>query len=405
MPGQYPLEEDSSQTSPRNTFNSRNVKAFFSKVTEYAQILILKPLIFILFVMFTLLSKLLKLLYFRDELRSKAGSFNDPVNKANKFIRDMEESLQMDQSLMPPFFQGSYTQALYMATNKGKFLFVYLTNPANENPSSIFNKVIIDDKFRQLFNDPNFLIWGGDLTNTELYQLANSLNVTKFPFLGLLALTRTTTMTPEGPVKSSAKISLLVKLQGDVVGETDVDSLIQQKFIRKIEKYEPELKEIRQELLDKFINQVFTKQQDLNYQKSLEADRLKKEKKKQEKLQKEYLIWKLAYFKNMNVEANKAKIAIKLPNGERVTQMFPADADIQDVFDYVELYRNDYFNKNFDLVVDETKFNDFHPTYKFKLMSPLPPKITLNDQLFQHVLIRNLDCIYPNGLLIVEDQE
>ncbi|WEJ95114.1 UBX domain-containing protein 10 [Yamadazyma tenuis] len=413
IPGAYPQESgESVEPSARNRFNSRNIELYLSKALEYIQMVVIKPIIFILFVVFTVFAKLINTIYFRDQFkrhRLNSGTLYDPLNKSNKFIRDIEDNLQPGQNhdMLPPFYQGSYTQALYMATHKAKFLFVYLTNPENENNSSIFNKVVINDKFKALFNDPDFIIWGGDLTNPESYQLANSLNVTKFPFLGLLALTRTTTMSPNGPVKSTPKISLLVKIQGEIGSSTNVNALIQNKFVKKIEKYEPELRLIRKELLDKFINQVFTQQQDLNYQRSLAKDRLKKEQKMQEQLEEEYFKWKLDYFNNLNLEeiTDKAKIAIKIPNGERVTRLFPADSDISEIFDYVELTRKDYFNKSFDKNVDPSKLVDFRPTYKFKLMSPLPPKITLNEQLNNNILIKHLNCIYPNGLLIVEELE
>lgn len=414
MPGYFhdDLNEVISPQS-RNTFNSRNIQRHLTGAFNYIQILVIKPLIFVLYVLFIIFSKFIDLVYFRDHSRRKpsTNAVNGAINRSDRFIRDLAENLNADQSeqLLPPFFKGSYTQALYMAANKGKFLFVYLTNPENESYNSMFSKVIINEKFTSLFKDPNFIIWGGDLTNPESYQLANSLNVTKFPFLGLLSLTRSTTMTPEGPVKTSPKISLLVKIQGEISTTVNADSLIQNKFIKKIEKYEPELKLIRKELMDKFINQVFLKQQDLNYQKSLEQDRIKKLQKSQEKLKKEYLAWKLHWFNTNNVEdsdQSKAKIAIKLPSGERITKVFLAEANITDIFDYIELYRNDYFSKGIEsITVDESKFADFKPTYKFKVMSPLPPKVTLNDKLNDNIMIKDLDFVYPNGLLIVEDLE
>ena len=55
------------------------------------------------------------------------------------------------------------------------------------------------------------------MTNPEAYQLANSLAVTKFPFLGLLCLTRSLKMTPEGPRKTVSKLSLVSKIQGNII--------------------------------------------------------------------------------------------------------------------------------------------------------------------------------------------
>lgn len=417
MPGYFPSDSEPVQPRERNWFNSHNLGRGIEKTTEYVQIMILKPIVIILYIIIRVMAKLAHVIYFRDQLKrtSSSTNYSDPIDKANRFIRDLEDNLtpspqNSESNILPPFFQGSYTQALFLATNKAKFLFVYLTNPQTENSSSMFQKVIINPEFTSLFNDPNVIIWGGDLTNPESYQLANSLNVTKFPFLGLLSLTRNTTMTADGPVKTAPKISLLGKIQGNVKDDVRSNTIITNKFIKKIKKYEPELQLMRNELRDKFISQVLLKQQDLNYQNSLAKDRLKKQQKEHEKLQKEYLVWKLNYFKNLDPESitNKARIAVRIPSGERITQYFDAQHDVVDIFVYVELLEKDYFNKTLELTISEeeaeNKFKHFQPQFKFKLSSPVPPKESLNDYLGDNqAKIKDLNFIYPNGLLLVED--
>lgn len=469
LPGAYFEDSDStnnndineaSEPMNRNRFNSQAINQYLQKISDIIQLVIFKPLIFCLYIAVRVLAKLINIIYFRDHFKLTDNNLQnihnyDPVDKANKFIRDLEDSLppismsssnnssamstssensgnNLNRNIgnnppgarngtgnrvantgaerLPPFYQGSYTQALYMATKKGKFLFVYLANSELESTSSIFNKIITNPKFISIFKDPNFIIWGGDLTNPEAYQLANSLNVTKFPFLGLLSLTRNTTMTPEGPTKTPSKISLLVKIQGTLGNNLTGDHVIDTKFIKKIQKYEPELKLIRNELSQVFIDQVFKRQQELNYQNSLAKDKLKKLQKRQAVILKKYLITKLEYFKQLEQsppsDQEMAKIGLKLPNGERITKVFPTKLSIDDVFAYVELYRNDYFNKKFEdtnLDVTAEELAKFCPEYKFKLTSPLPPKVVMNEHLNQQKLIKDFNCIYPNGLLIVED--
>lgn len=434
MPGYFPLEDTEEQGSlgrVRNYFNSVMVSHSVRSVGGWINYIFIKPIIIVLVIFFRIIAQLLNVIYFREKHGTRSRSFsnttasstliNDPIDRVNHFVRVLEDNLTPQQqygqshmpvsvSSLPPFFEGSYTQALYMSHQRAKFLFVYLTHPQNENSSIIFNKIITNPEFISLFNDPNIIIWGGDLTNLETYQLANSLNVTKFPFLGLLCLTRTSTMSPQGPVKTSPKISLVLKIQGSFPEDQNPSVIIQNKFKKRISKYEDELSLIRSELRDKYMSQVILRQQDLNYQKSLAEDRLKKQKKQYEKVKKQYLIWKTKDFENWRSDpvAGSARVAIKLQNGNRVTFHFPPEASVREIFTYVELLNGGYLDGNIsgnvtDSDVQKYNLNFFKITYKFKLLSPLPPKRNLNDLLVTETKVKDIDCIYPNGLLIVED--
>ena len=115
-----------------------------------------------------------------------------------------------------------------------------------------------------------------------------------------------------------------------------------------------------------------------------------------------------------------------MTNGNRVTGYFPSNNSIDDIFIFVELINRGYLNvannsttttttKLTSTLTESqalTKFKDFKLIYNFKLLSPLPPKICLNDVLLSSkdttptattIKINQFDIIYPNGLLIVED--
>ncbi|KAK6198934.1 uncharacterized protein RJT21DRAFT_52587 [Scheffersomyces amazonensis] len=433
LPGAFPEDEEVIDPNRlRNHFNSHNISLYFKKLLQWINYLIIKPIIIVLVVSFRVLAKIINVIYFKDSgdevlhgsivsntNNNHINNINDPIDKVNKFIRDLEDNLtpeQLSQSsadnYLPPFYQGSYTQALYMATNRAKFLFIYLTNPYNENSSAIFKKIITNPTFISSFQtNPELLIWGGDLTNPEAYQLANSLNVTKFPFLGLMCLTRSTTMTQSGPVKTSPKVSLVSKLQGGLLtnnnGEDpDINNLIKSKFLKKIEKYSPELALIRNELRDKFMSQVLLKQQEINYNNSLRKDQQKKKEKIERELKKQYLQYIVPKFRQYQTsQPDTARIAIKLNSGKRVTYYFPKDNTVEDIFIMVELINEGYLEDGESLVLtdDEAKkkFEDFKLNFKFKLVSPLPPRVVLNNVIDQP--IKDIDSIYPSGLLIIED--
>lgn len=407
MPGAY--QQEQVNTTPTTT-----IREYLRKISAYINVIIAKPLIFALLLVFRLLSAMVNFIYFKDLNNSPSLTETiDPIDKVNRFVRDLEDSIQplitQNLSQLPPFFQGSYTQALYMATQRGKILFVYLTNPQNESASFIFNEIIMNQEFIRIFNQ-DVVIWGGDLKNPEAYQLANSLNVTKFPFLGVLCLTRSTKMTPEGPKKDPAKISLIAKLQGGKVNPVeDANTVIRDKFVKKIAKYEPELKLIRQELQDKYMTEVLRKQQEYNYMASMQQDMIKKNAKKRESLTKDYLKYKAPLYKNLTNPPPKedakdyARIVLKFPDSSRVTVYFPKHLRVNDIFTYVEILRRDLVNLTSNLTEQEAinKFDSFEIEFNFRLASPLPPRTDLS--LKKDEQIEQIDLIYPNGLLLVED--
>lgn len=370
-----------------------------------------------------IVGRIFALIYFSDTHRSRAGTtsannalINDPIRTVEQFVLGLEENLlpqqqfstyHSDQSVgLPPFFEGSYTQALYMATHRAKFLFIYLTNPQNEGAQSVFQRIVTNPRFIEIFTaDSDHIIWGADLTNPEAYQLANSLNITKFPVLGLLCLARTTTMTPEGPKKNAPRISLILKIQGGLPDSVDADQLIQSKFVRRMMKYEPELAVIRSELRERYIADMVRRRQDRDYQSSLLRDQQKKAERQRKALEDRYLTWRQPYFKellNNSDRATSAKIAIRMPDGARMTVLFPKLLPVEDVFTLVELRNRNMLDDVVEAAENDARdLQSFHMDYKFRLTSTVPPRPCLND-VAANTPIEQVDYIYPSGLLMVE---
>lgn len=419
LPGHFPSDRESQNPSS-------NARSTLTSVSGAFNYLLLKPIAVVLAIALSILGRVLAFIYFRDLVRSRRSStginnalMNDPIRRVEQFVLDLEENLLPQQQFstyhsdhsvaLPPFFQGSYTQALYMATSRAKFLFVYLTNPQNDGAQSLFQRVITNQKFISIFtsdSDPN-IIWGADLTNPEAYQLANSLNITKFPVLGLLCLTRSTTMTPEGPKKTAPRISLVLKIQGGLPEGQDADALIHSKFIKRMMKYEPELAVIRSELRDRYMT-MMRRKQDMDYHESLLRDKQKKLERERKALAEKYLGWKQPYIYdivNSTDRVDKAKIAIRVGDGSRLTVLFPKDAPIEDVFTLVELKnRGKLEQRENSGISDEqahTLFSGFQFKYDFRLISTVPPRPCLND-LTSRTKIELVPFIYPSGLLMVD---
>lgn len=396
----------------------------------YINLFFVRPVTALVYITISVIFRIVNAIYFFEKLNVRsllnAGTtvnnalMNDPIARAENFVRELEENLLPLQQFqlyhsdhnvehLPPFFQGSYTQALYMASTRAKFLYVYLTNSMSEGSQSLFSKVVTNRKFTSIFKDNDHaIIWGGDVTDPEAYQLANSLNITKFPMLGLLCLTRSTNMTPEGPRKSSPRISLILKVQGGLKDTRDPEELIYNKFTRRMMKYEPDLALIRAELREKYLAEATRRRQDADFQRSLMIDRQKKEEKSRKKLTDKYLKWKQPYFKQLHASKDvrdTLRIAIKFEDGHRVTVFFPKNSPIEDVFLYVELHNRNMLEDTYETSMSdadaETLFRDFKMKFGFTLTSSIPPRPSLND-MDLNTSIQNVGFIYPSGLLMVE---
>ncbi|OBA23366.1 hypothetical protein METBIDRAFT_76422 [Metschnikowia bicuspidata var. bicuspidata NRRL YB-4993] len=395
----------------------------------YFNLLFVRPVTILVYLVLLLFFQVTQVLYFLGNSDSRsslsAGTtasnalINDPISRAEHFVRELEENLlplqqftlyhsDRNSQYLPPFFQGSYTQALYMASTRAKFFYVYLTNLMSDGSQSLFAKVITNPKFRSIFQNEHVIIWGGDVTDPEAYQLANSLNITKFPMIGLLCLTRTTSMTPDGPRKSSPRISLILKIQGGLKDSTNPESLIHNKFVKRMAKYDGDLVIIRAELREKYLTEAMRHRQDADFQRSLLIDKQKKERKRLKKLSEKYLKWKQPYFKHLQ-ESTEARgtlrIAIKFETGQRVTVMFPKNSPVEDIFLFVELHNRKMLDDMYETTMSDADaqalFRGFDMKFEFRLTSSIPPRPTLND-IHMQTPIEDVNFIFPSGLLMVE---
>ncbi|WPK24533.1 hypothetical protein PUMCH_001809 [Australozyma saopauloensis] len=417
MPGNYP-------SSPRQELS------WYVQVSKQVNYILITPLALCVRALMSVLSLLFKTLYVLDkpresssDVRATSALLNDPIRRAEQFVAELEENLPITQQQqpsfpgqavtnLPPFFQGSYSLALYMANTRAKFLFVYLTNSHTEGSKSLFEKVITNKKFNELVSDTEkTIIWGGDVAQAEAYQLATNLNISKFPMLGLLCLTRATKMTPEGPTKEAARISLVLKIQGGIRDSADVGALIHSKFVKKMMRYEPELALIRAELRERLAEEQLRRTQQENFQKSLQQDKLKKMRKEKEELLVKYLKWRQPHI--LRIVAGEAtsptlRVAFKFENGQRVTLNFSQESSIEDLFTYVELSIRNMLNSHYEVLLSDEEaqslFNKQARDYKCRLTSSVPPRSSLNEYPLT-TLVKDVPFITPSGLLMVESME
>ncbi|KAK9322166.1 hypothetical protein V1517DRAFT_143592 [Lipomyces orientalis] len=362
--------------------------------------------------------------------RSERRSIN-PRDTAARFIRDFEE--EVGQSDVLPFFEGGYTQALDQAKRELRFLIVLLQSDEHDDTAKFNTEVLANPDVAKFLKEHDIILWGGNVRESEAYQVANALSCTLYPFLGVIAHTPASTSHPSA-------MSIHARLQGFMTSSALLANLN-----KAISRHEPTLARIRAERSEQEAARALRAAQDSAYEASLAADRdrerLREEQARierervaeQERIEQEkrdlearkdaYKKWRAGQIKSQMVQlvdsppagVKIARISIRLTSGDRVVTRFLADTQsVEDVYAFVECY--DLLHLSADSstprlsseqsttaagVVTEKPENYAH-TYKFKLVSPMPRFVLPVDS---EKLIRDEKTLWPNGNLIVEEIE
>ncbi|WFD31697.1 UBX domain-containing protein 10 [Malassezia sp. CBS 17886] len=89
---------------------------------------------------------------------------------------------------LPPFFPGSYAEALKHVKDNIQILAVVLTSHAHSDDDEFRTRVLADPGLVETLSSPSFAVWGGDVHAREAFQVATLLEASTFPFLAFIAL-------------------------------------------------------------------------------------------------------------------------------------------------------------------------------------------------------------------------
>eukprot|EP00163_Fabomonas_tropica_P034803 TRINITY_DN984_c0_g2_i1.p1 TRINITY_DN984_c0_g2~~TRINITY_DN984_c0_g2_i1.p1 ORF type:complete len:325 (-),score=70.57 TRINITY_DN984_c0_g2_i1:616-1590(-) len=89
------------------------------------------------------------------------------------------------------FSEGIYREALTEARNVFKFLLVYLHSPWHENTPAFCQDILCSEQFRNLAAE-HYVVWAGNIKESEPFQLAGELGASTYPFLAVLDTSSTT---------------------------------------------------------------------------------------------------------------------------------------------------------------------------------------------------------------------
>lgn len=300
-----------------------------------------------------------------------------PQDTAARFIREFEEQYGAHSV---GFLENGYNMALEKAHRDLKFLLVVLLSPEHDDTNSWVRDTLLSPEVTEFINDPQngIIVWGGNVQDSEAYQVSHSLRCTKFPFATLVVHT---------PGVSSTAMSVVSRISG-ISSPTEFVT----KLRTAISQNEEPLERIRSTRAEQQASRSLREEQDSAYERSLAIDRERARQRREaeaeqrrqeqaaaerqaneEKRQQDLGLWKQWRAQSIQEEPGPdvktaVRISIRLPSGERVIRRFAPDADIEELYAFVECH---------DVLQDAAikgaeKPEGFVHEYGFQLVSPMP---------------------------------
>jgi FAS-associated factor 2 len=338
--------------------------------------------------LFPFLPPLLNRLYSGRALQPSRDAGRRPLNPtdtAARFMREFEEEYGVTHGTLP-FHESGYAQAFDLAKRDLKHLLVVLLSPEHDDTAPFVRDTLLSPDLIEYIKDPanNIVLWAGTVQDAEAYQVANALNVTRFPFASLIAHT---------PSVSSTAMSKIATSTGPVSSQDLIA-----KFTTSISAHKEELDRLRAQRQEQELNRSLRQEQESAYERSLAQDREKARKRKEEEAEKEKaereereraerkadLARKLAQWRRWRAQSIPAepgaeakdvvRVSVRMPSGERVVRKFRAEAELEELYAFVECC--DLLGE--EAAVEEKEIQEpegYEHVYKFQLVSPMPREV------------------------------
>ncbi|XP_039129975.1 plant UBX domain-containing protein 10-like [Dioscorea cayenensis subsp. rotundata] len=229
-------------------------------------------------------------------------------------------------SVHPFFYATRLMEALKMAKDESKFVFIYLHAPEETGTdpfccNTLRSQLVIE------FLDANFVSWGAVANRGEGFEMAFALRASSFPFCAVIA------------PASCKTIAVLQQIEGPVSPEELLEIL--QRTMEEQGSAFRALREAEDETLRR--DRQLREEQDAAYLESLkkdkEKDRAWEPKRKAPALKKSSVKQKEVTKDTQSTAVSRkthTKILVRFPNGERREQSFPKTDKIHSIYKYID---------------------------------------------------------------------
>jgi FAS-associated factor 2 len=318
----------------------------------------------------------------RKGLRQTSGRrVTLPKETVRRFKRDFEEEYGAHRL---PFYEGGHAQALDAAKKDLKFLLMVLISPEHDDTDSFVRNTLLSPQVVNFVNDPanNIILWGGNVLDSEAYQVAREYGCLKYPFSCLVCLT---------PKEGSTRMGIVKRLVGPMTPDAYITGIQ-----NALTKHGPDLNAVRAERTAQEVARNLRSQQDSAYERSLALDRERARQKREaaaaaaaaekraqeeaeaaarhQKLRQQWRKWRattVAPEPDASVK-DAVRLAITMPvssGGGRVIRRFNSQTTLEELYAFVECY--DLLQEGLS---DEKvgKPADYEHKYAFHIASVMP---------------------------------
>lgn len=286
--------------------------------------------------------------------------------------------------------ETGYARAFDLAKRDLKFLLIIPLSMEHDETDGYIRNVLLSDTVSAFLNDPenNIILWSGTIQDSETFQVASELKISTFPSAVLVAHT---------PSVSATAMSVVGRITGTTTPE-EFTARLQ----AAMSQHSAALNQARHTRAEQQAARSIRQEQDSAYERSLAQDRerarqrreaeaaaARAEKEAREKIESEERYarnltqWRQWRANHVQPEPDKedktaVRIQIRLPDGERVIRRFDKDAELEEVYAFVECF--EYVKQKEAGEVDAEKMpesapEDFVHKYDFQLVSPMPREV------------------------------
>ncbi|XP_028548754.1 plant UBX domain-containing protein 10-like [Dendrobium catenatum] len=233
------------------------------------------------------------------EATGRNSSYPEPLHQLEEFEINIPEEwyflnvFERQYGESHPFFYASrFMEALKIAKNESKFVFVYLHSPDHPLTPSFCHETLCSELAVQ-FLDANFVSWGAVASRGEGLEMAMALRVTSFPFCAVVAPATGKSIAVlqkvEGPVSPEALVEILQRTLEEQGSAFRLSITAEEEVIRE--------------------NRRLREEQDKAYLAALQKDK----------------VFKIAL-----------QLLIRFPNGTKKEQKFTSTDTIRSIYKYID---------------------------------------------------------------------
>ena len=258
---------------------------------------------------------------------------------------------------------------------------VVLFSPEHDDTSTFVRETLLSEDVVNYVKDPQnkIILWAGNVQDSEAYQVSNTLNCSKFPFASLIVHT---------PQDSSTSMSTVARLTG-----LQPASGFLAKLRTAIAQHSAALDRVRATRNEQQATRNLREEQNSAYERSLAQDRERARQRREvaaaqaraeqearakadaeEQEVRKVEQWKRWRAQSISAEPGSGvtdvtRVSIRLTTGERVIRRFAENAEMEELYAFIECYDLLKTGEGLSAATEPTGYKH---NYKFRLVSPMP---------------------------------